>query len=230
MAGKPAAGKKTVKKTPKKPAASKAPPLVNTGEVPVVYLDANVLIPEYSRSTFLDLAYKGLIQVHWGEEVLDEVRRNLVKPKFGLTDGQVDTLFADLNHAFPDGLVLGSALLEPLFAGETDKGDQHVAAGALKASQLSVPPGAVVLVTSNMKHLPEKAFVGTNVRPARPSAFLTALLVVEPRVAQVLAEMLLRFKKPVVSKDDYLATMDRSNCKGFVTALAAAWGLVPVGP
>lgn len=235
-AGSPAAGKKAKPakpvsvraKAPKKAKPTPAPPLVTAGVMPVVYLDANVLIPEYLRATFLDLAYSGLAQVHWGEQVLVEVRRNLVKPRFGLTQEQVDKLFGHLNGAFPDGLVANIEPLQPLFAGKTDEGDEHVAAGALKTSQLCVPPGPVVLVTSNIKHLPQSAFVGTNVRNARPSGFLTALLAVEPRVASVIDQMLKRFSKPAISREDYLAILDKSHCAGFATKLAAAWGLGPV--
>lgn len=38
--------------------------LVAPGQVPLMYLDANVLIPEYLRSVFLDLSHAGLIQTH----------------------------------------------------------------------------------------------------------------------------------------------------------------------
>lgn len=54
-------------------------------QVPLLYLDANVLLPAYLRAVFLDLADAGLVRVHWGAQVLVEVRRNLLKPKFGVT-------------------------------------------------------------------------------------------------------------------------------------------------
>ena len=65
-------------------------PLIEAGRAPLLYLDANVLLPEYLRAIFLDLAYAGLVRVHWGEQVLDEVRRNLVRPQFGLAPVVVD--------------------------------------------------------------------------------------------------------------------------------------------
>ncbi|NDZ14461.1 hypothetical protein C7T35_35255 [Variovorax sp. WS11] len=58
-------------------AARQRAALVAPGRVPLVYLDANVLIPEYLRSVFLDLSHAGLIQAHWGKQVLVEVRRIL---------------------------------------------------------------------------------------------------------------------------------------------------------
>ena len=44
-----------------------------------VFLDANVLNPQNLRAVFLELADAREIRVHWTREVLDEVRRNLVR-------------------------------------------------------------------------------------------------------------------------------------------------------
>jgi hypothetical protein len=205
-------------------AASQASALVQPGQVPLVYLDANILLPQYLRSVFLDLADAGLIRVHWGKRVLDEVRRNLVKPAFGRTTRQANNLIRTFAQAFPDALVLGSETLEPQFEKTTDPKDAHVAAGALALSQATNAGQPVVLVTSNTKHLPQTAFVGTQVRPVRPGTFLVALLAVQPQVATVLAAMLSRFKKPRVSQEDFLVILDHAGCPAFATALARRWG------
>ncbi|WP_369326208.1 PIN domain-containing protein [Alcaligenes nematophilus] len=202
--------------------------LVSPGQTPRVYLDANVLLPQYLRSIFLDLADAGLIRVYWGSKVLEEVRRNLVAPAFGRTARQADTLLELITHAFPDALVSGSETLESQFANTTDPKDAHVAAGALKLSQTIYADQPVVLVTSNTKHLPQTAFVGTQVQSVRPGAFLTALLAARPEVATVLANMLSRFKAPPVSQEDFLAILDHSGCRAFATALAKRWGFIEV--
>jgi PIN domain len=44
-----------------------------------VVLDACVLIPATLRDTLLRAAEKGMYRLHWSDEILDEVRRNLVK-------------------------------------------------------------------------------------------------------------------------------------------------------
>lgn len=208
------------------PAAAKTTPapLVLAGHVPLVYLDANILLPEYLRSVFLDLADAGLIRVHWGEQILVEVRRNLLKPRFGKTPEAADKLLRVVADAFPDAVVLGSERLEAQFAGTTDPKDAHVAAGALKLSQSVHGGQSVVLVTSNMKHLPQTAFAGTSVRSARPGTFLKDLLAANPKVADILSDMLKRFKAPVVSREDLLTILDNSGCGVFAIALANAWG------
>jgi hypothetical protein len=45
--------------------AAKPGPLVSPGQVPLLYLDANVLLPEYLRAVILDLADAELVRVHW---------------------------------------------------------------------------------------------------------------------------------------------------------------------
>ena len=201
-------------------------PLIEAGRAPLLYLDANVLLPEYLRTIFLDLADAGLVHVHWGEEVLDEVRRNLVKPRFGLPPAVVDHQLRQWAEAFPAALVTDSQALERRFTGKTDTKDTHVAAGALKLSE-SVPGQPVVLVTSNLRHFPAVAFAGMAVEPARPGVVLKELLSREPRVPEVLDAMLQRFRNPPLSREDLLDILDASNCGAFAAALAAAWGLKP---
>lgn len=130
-------------------AVSPAAALVPPGQVPLVYLDANILLPQYLRSVFLDLADAGLIRVYWSEQVLEEMRRNLVKPAFGKTARQGGNLLRTIGQAFPDALVLGSETLEPHFAKTTAPKDTHVAAGALKLNNGVYAGQPVVLVTSN---------------------------------------------------------------------------------
>ena len=64
------------------------------GVRPVVFLDANILIPEYLRSIFLELSEAGLLQANWSEGVLVETRRNLIDPegRFGLDAVRVDRM------------------------------------------------------------------------------------------------------------------------------------------
>ena len=45
--------------------------LVRQGEVPLLYLNANILLPQYLRSVFLDLTDAGLVRVHWSRQVLE---------------------------------------------------------------------------------------------------------------------------------------------------------------
>jgi hypothetical protein len=75
-----------------------------------------------------------------------------------LVQRPVDKLLRDMRAAFPDAAVLGSKALESEFGGKTDSKDAHVAAGALKLSRGRYGGQPVLLVTGNIRHLPEAAF------------------------------------------------------------------------
>lgn len=210
-------------------AAAAATPLVMPGVRPVVFLDANILIPEYLRSIFLELSEAGLLQANWSEGVLVETRRNLIDPegRFGLDAVQVDRMLKLMRSHFPQALVLGSESLVPQFVGRTDPKDEHVAAGALKRSKAVYGGEPVVLVTSNVTDLPQAAFAGTKVRVARPGRLLAELVNAEPGVAAVIDRMLKRFRKPKTTREDLLNIMVNADCIEFAEALATAWGLRP---
>lgn len=161
--------------------------------------------------------------------MLAEVRRNLLGPRRGMAPAVVDKLFEDMARAFPEALVRGDASLEARFAGKTDPKDTHVAAGALRLSEILYGGRTVLLVTQNSRHLPASAFAGTAVQPTRPGVFLKDLLAARPAVADVLHTMLQRFKNPRVTRRELLTVLDMSNCQTFATALGRAWGLVPEG-
>lgn len=210
------------------PAASSAL-LVTPGVATVVFLDANILIPEYLRSIFLELSEAGLLQANWSEGVLVETRRNLIDPdgRFRLDAVRVDRMLKLLRRHFPQALVHGYEGLVPQFVGRTDPKDEHVAAGALKRSKAVYGGEPVVLVTSNVTDLPQAAFAGTKVRVDRPGRFLTELLNAEPGLPVVVDQMLKRFRKPKTTRVDLLNIMVNAGCSEFAEALAAAWGLEP---
>lgn len=89
-----------------------------------IFLDANVLIPEYLRTVFLDMAEAGLFQPYWSPGVLEETRRNLIDPDvYGLEVAKVDQLLKCLNKVFPNASVQGSEKYEAAFKGKTDSKD-----------------------------------------------------------------------------------------------------------
>jgi len=220
---------KALKKTPKTPPKNKVPPpLFQSGTVPLVVLDANILIPEYLRAVFLDLGDAGLLRPYWSAEILKEVRRNLISPKFGLSPVNVDHMLACMKTAFPDALVQGYQKLEKQFALTVDKKDLHVAAAAWRLSQHAYGGQSVVLATSNMKDLPNAAFTNTQVTSARPDRVLQDLLTIyRAELPVVLKAMCKRFKKPAIAQEDLLGILENSQCKGFAAKLAAAWGFKP---
>lgn len=199
--------------------------LVQGGQV-FIFLDANVLIPEYLRTVFLDMAEAGLFQPYWSPGVLEETRRNLIDPDvYGLEVAKVDRLLKCLEMGFPKALVQGSEKYEATFMGRTDSKDQHVAAGALKVSQ-SVHEGLpVLLVTHNAVDLPQWAFEGSPVLRVRPDTLLTEVAKTWPtETDRALRAMLRRLKNPKLIQTDLLDYLVGSGCPVFADELAKLWG------
>ena len=194
--------------------------------IPFVFLDANILLPQYLRVVMLDLADAGLLIPHWSLEVLGEVRRNL--HQFGVESAKAEKLVGVLGLAFPGALVEGYEREKEKFVGKVDPKDVHVAAAAYKLSR--VTRRTVILVSHNLKDLPSEAFDGTLVHTARPGQFLEQLLSRQPvEVAATLIATCRRLKNPPLVQEDLLNILERSGCADFAARLAAAWGYGPVG-
>ncbi|WP_141588398.1 putative toxin-antitoxin system toxin component, PIN family [Myxococcus sp. AB056] len=121
---------------------------MNPAPFPVV-LDANVLIPVSLCDMLLNVANEGLIQIYWTEEILDEVRRNLVE-QIGLTAAQAERRVSAMRRHFPEALVSGYERLVPAMTNHPK--DRHVLAAAVHV-------GAQTIVTNNLRdfgseHLP----------------------------------------------------------------------------
>ncbi|WP_431099939.1 hypothetical protein [Roseateles noduli] len=193
----------------------------------IAFLDANILVPQYLRSTFLDLAQARLFHPRWTSLVLEETRRNLldVEGRYRLHPAAVEKLFKDMERSFPDAMVGGADPLMSLFDGKTDVKDRHVAAGALRASLMTAPRTTVVLVSHNIRDLPQGAFDARDVLVATPDHFLRRLIARFPAVAcGVLSKLCARFRRPPVSKQVFLALLAGSGCRRTASTLAGLWG------
>lgn len=132
-----------------------------------VLLDANVLYPFSMRDTLLRAAAKGLFEVCWSEQLLDEVERNLVR-KRTISAEQATRLRRAMLSAFPEAMVTGHEHLIAVMPNQ-DK-DKHVAAAALRA-------GAQVIVTSNLKDFRE---LPEGIEAQSPDEFLCNLFDLDP--------------------------------------------------
>ncbi|NMO15286.1 PIN domain-containing protein [Pyxidicoccus fallax] len=114
-----------------------------------VVLDANVLIPLTLCDALLGAAEEGLIQIYWSEEILEEVRRNLVE-KIGLTEAKAVRRVSTMREFFPQAMVTGYE--QQMRAMTNHPKDRHVLAVATHV-------GAQTIVTNNLRdfgaeHLP----------------------------------------------------------------------------
>jgi len=117
--------------------------------VSVVVADANILFSRTLRDYFLYAADEGVIEVHWSQQILDEMSRNL-RQQFGLSQQateRLETLMNDyVEYALTEVDPEDHATVADV---EMDAKDRHVLAAALSA-------GADMLLTDNTRHFPRE--------------------------------------------------------------------------
>lgn len=145
----------------------------------VAVLDACVLIPAALRDTLLRAVEKDLYRMQWSDDILEEVRRNLVKMGMS-SEKEAESLIREMKRYFPDASVTGySSLIESM---TNDTKDRHILAAAVVC-------GAQVIVTSNLRDFPKKALAPFHIEAQSPDAFLMHLFHLDPEsMANVVIE------------------------------------------
>lgn len=106
-----------------------------------VVLDANVLFNAPVRDTLLRAAESGLYRVHWSQQILDELTKNLLDRK-KMDNHQVEKLVAAMTKSFPEAMTIVPP--QQILAMKNNEKDKHVAACAVCSS-------AQVITTFNFK-------------------------------------------------------------------------------
>lgn len=136
----------------------------------VVVPDACCLIPFALRDTIFRAADKGLYRLCLTDEILEEVRRNLIG-KLKVPDDKASSLIRTINEAFPDAFVTGHmSLLDSMPVNDKDR---HVLAAA-------VINNAQVIVTQNIKDFPLSILSSYHVEAQTPDEFLVHLFHLAP--------------------------------------------------
>lgn len=176
-----------------------------------VVLDACVLLPMTLCDTILRCAERDLYQLYWTDEILREGSEALVRTKHA-SRPKAEKRFAAMREAFPDALVTDyEALVASM---QTDPGDRHVAAAAVKA-------GAQVIVTANLKHF---AKLPSGIEAQSPDEFLGNLLDLKPELMiELLQQQADDHENPPTSLDELLAALAKS-VPDFVAAVRAHIG------
>jgi predicted nucleic acid-binding protein len=163
-----------------------------------VVLDACVLIPATLRDTLLRAVEKGMYRLHWSDEILDEVRRNLVKREMTSPENAQD-LINQMDNFFPEANVRGFEVLIPSMT--NDKKDRHVLAAAVMSR-------SQVIVTSNIKDFQKKALEPFGIEAQTPDEFLTHLFYLNPTlVIEILSEQARDLNDPPLTVPDVLEVL-----------------------
>ncbi|HEY5855998.1 MAG TPA: PIN domain-containing protein [Aldersonia sp.] len=164
-------------------------------------LDACVMLPQTLNNLLLCLAEAELYQPVWSADLLDEVERNLVGPKFGKTAAQAAHRIATMRAAFPDAEVDGYRdLIDGL---RTHPKDCHVLAAAIRS-------GAAQIVTANLEDFPGEALEPFGIEVVHPDEFLLNQLELDPRaVVGSIDTMLSRNRTHPFTRTELFETLSR---------------------
>ena len=154
-----------------------------------VVLDACVLIPAALRDVLLRAAAAGLFRVHWSDDLLDEMQRNLVRNGMTTPTGAV-SLRQAMEENF-EGAAVPSQQYRPLIPAMTNNSkDRHVLAAA-------VASGSQVIVTSNLRDFPVEALDPHEVEVQSPDEFLLHLFDLAPeRMLQIVKDQAAALRRP----------------------------------
>ena len=167
--------------------------------ISVVVADANILYSRTLRDYFLYAADQGAIEVHWSQQILDEMSRNL-RLKLGLSE----TDSARLEHLMNDYIEYALVDVEPEDLAAVDDvsmnaDDRHVLAAALSAD-------ADILLTENFRHFPREWMSEHGIELLTAGELLVRLAGQVPDKMQAAHELTVTYSPK--SATDVLATLE----------------------
>lgn len=134
-----------------------------------VVLDTCALYPAHLRDTLLRLAERDLYRALWSDDIVEELRRNLIED--GFNADSIGRLSLEMATAFPDASVTGyRSLIDDLTC---DPKDRHVLAAAVRGE-------AAAIVTFNIRDFPAASVEAHEVEVIHPDAFLLDQLDLAP--------------------------------------------------
>ncbi|MDR2113854.1 MAG: PIN domain-containing protein [Bifidobacteriaceae bacterium] len=173
------------------------------------FLDANVLVPISLADTVLRCAEVELFYPLWSETVLNEVEQAISKVESGMAPARVIYRISHMEAAFPEASVKEYRYLEESIR-LPDPDDRHVVAAAFLG-------GADIIVTSNLKDFPPTTCDLYGLEVVTPDNFLQDMFDLAPEVVRsVIWQQAQDSRRPPMSIDDVLASLERAGAPGFV--------------
>lgn len=158
-----------------------------------------MLLKSYLCDTPLSLAEDGTFRPLWSADVLEELRRNLIK--LGINPEAVDRRIGQMTAFFPDAQVTGYEGLVPEMTNHPK--DRHVLAAAITA-------GAEVPVTENVHDFPATATEPHDIVVLHQDEFLLSQLESYPRaVLDALRRQASRYKREPRTVEDLLTVLSQ---------------------
>ncbi len=165
----------------------------------VAVLDADVLHPHITVDLLLRLAERRLFQPAWSEEILEEVRRSLIRR--GIDSPRVDHRLGLMREHFPEAMTSHVARFLSAVPAAVDAGDHHVVAAALAAR-------ADAIVTRNVRDFAASDLIELGIEVQSLDAFLLNQWSLDADVvAEVIGEMEQDRTRPPKTVEELLAAL-----------------------
>jgi len=166
-----------------------------------VILDTCVLLPISLCRFLLRLAEgeRAMYKPKWSRGILDELERNLQKPKINLSSEKAQYRIACMETAFPEALIRGYESL--VDAMQNDLKDRHVLAAAVYGK-------VDAIVTVNCRDFPRELLDTFGIERLTPDEFLVHQLHLDPEAIKThLLEEIAEYKLDTERHLDLLAKM-----------------------
>ena len=150
-----------------------------------VFLDTCVLLKSYLCDTLLSVAEAGVFRPLWSDDVLEELRRNLIRA--GAKQEAIEHRLGQMTASFPDARVAGYEGLIGSMVNHPK--DRHVLAAAVAGR-------ADVLVTENLRDFPAGAVRLYDITVVSQDALLLGQLELYPgEVLEALRRQASRYRR-----------------------------------
>lgn len=135
-----------------------------------VVLDACSIFPMVLRDTLLRAAHAGLYRAQLTDDILEEVRRNLITQR-GIAEDKAQKLVDVVKKQFPEAFVTKHRRL--IASMPNNEKDRHVLAAAVACD-------AQVIVTQNLRDFPSDDLSPFDIEAQSPDDFLIHLFHIAP--------------------------------------------------
>ena len=167
-----------------------------------VVVDACALYPYSLRDTLLRLAAAEFFDLYWSEEILDEIRRNLIE-NADVPEESADRVLAAMRDAF-DGAIVPAEQIQALIPAMGNHDDDRHVLAAAKAI------GAEQIITFNIKHFPDEHTSPLGIEAIHPSEFLLNQMSLDQGlVIEHLRTQAAAFKNPPWTLEELLSALKK---------------------
>ena len=175
-------------------------------------LDACVLYSAPLRDFLLRLAFAGLIDPFWSEDIQDEWIHNLLEKRPELEWEKLERTRREMESRFPNGRVQKYEPIIPTLR-LPDPKDRHVLAAAIHAR-------ADYIVTFNLKDFPQSALLPYRVEAISPDEFVLRVIEYNTKVfIETVARHRAILVRPPKTAGEYLATLEKQGLPQTVAFL-----------